>query len=349
MARRQGCRPGGVGRSRVDAYRRRLAPPEPRRGAGADGVGSGSRRFLRGADRHVERELAEGPHAPGGGVARAGQPRRPVPAGDQAVRRPVPGHGFPAPGLRVGPPRRGPVERRGHPVEGGHRRRGRRLRRRPGARSRRPHRVGHLRRRAGRVGLRAQRPRARRTTTTATSSTGWAGCATTSTPTTRPTSCSSSWATGTSPPTDVDVWSPAAFEGSTHVSAAGAGRRWPDVRDVGPGRHAPRALPRGRASTRYWDYRNGDFHKKRGMRIDYLLSSTALARAGPGRPDRPQRPQGRPSRPTTRRCWGCSTSPRMPPGPGAVRDGDQDGSGSRGPSTNESAAVPASRGCGRWS
>ena len=27
----------------------------------------------------------------------------------------------------------------------------------------------------------------------------------------------------------------------------------------------------------YWDYRNGDFHKRRGMRIDYLLSSTALA------------------------------------------------------------------------
>ena len=27
----------------------------------------------------------------------------------------------------------------------------------------------------------------------------------------------------------------------------------------------------------YWDYRGGDFHQKRGMRIDYLLSSRALA------------------------------------------------------------------------
>ena len=27
----------------------------------------------------------------------------------------------------------------------------------------------------------------------------------------------------------------------------------------------------------YWDYRNGDFHKKRGMRIDFVLASTSLA------------------------------------------------------------------------
>ena len=27
----------------------------------------------------------------------------------------------------------------------------------------------------------------------------------------------------------------------------------------------------------YWDYRAGDFHQRRGMRIDYLLSSRALA------------------------------------------------------------------------
>ena len=30
----------------------------------------------------------------------------------------------------------------------------------------------------------------------------------------------------------------------------------------------------------YWDYRNGDFHKRRGMRIDYLLASKALAALG---------------------------------------------------------------------
>ena len=27
----------------------------------------------------------------------------------------------------------------------------------------------------------------------------------------------------------------------------------------------------------YWDYRKGDFHQRRGMRIDYLLSTPALA------------------------------------------------------------------------
>jgi exodeoxyribonuclease-3 len=32
----------------------------------------------------------------------------------------------------------------------------------------------------------------------------------------------------------------------------------------------------------YWDYRNGDFHKRRGMRIDYLLSSTSLAERARG-------------------------------------------------------------------
>ena len=27
----------------------------------------------------------------------------------------------------------------------------------------------------------------------------------------------------------------------------------------------------------FWDYRNGDFHKRRGVRIDFLLSTPALA------------------------------------------------------------------------
>ena len=27
----------------------------------------------------------------------------------------------------------------------------------------------------------------------------------------------------------------------------------------------------------YWDYRNGDFHKKRGIRIDYLLCAASMA------------------------------------------------------------------------
>jgi exodeoxyribonuclease-3 len=76
-------------------------------------------------------------------------------------------------------------------------------------------------------------------------------------------------------PTDRDVWDPQAFIGSTHVSeperAALADleswglvdafrRRWPDDRLYS-----------------YWDYRAGDFHSHRGMRIDLLLLTETLA------------------------------------------------------------------------
>jgi exodeoxyribonuclease-3 len=76
-------------------------------------------------------------------------------------------------------------------------------------------------------------------------------------------------------PTDIDVWDPAKFEGMTHVSqperdALDHVKAWGLVdtfreRFPDPGLYS------------YWDYRNGDFHQKRGMRIDYLLSSPALA------------------------------------------------------------------------
>lgn len=76
-------------------------------------------------------------------------------------------------------------------------------------------------------------------------------------------------------PEDIDVWDPAAFEGSTHVSppereAVAALRSWGLV-DTFRRRYPEPGL------FSYWDYRNGDFHKRRGMRIDYLLSSEALA------------------------------------------------------------------------
>jgi exodeoxyribonuclease-3 len=75
-------------------------------------------------------------------------------------------------------------------------------------------------------------------------------------------------------PSDDDVWDPAEFVGSTHVS--------------GPERDALRALlglglidiqPRalkGRPFT-YWDYRAGMFHKGMGMRIDLVLLTADLA------------------------------------------------------------------------
>jgi exodeoxyribonuclease-3 len=77
-------------------------------------------------------------------------------------------------------------------------------------------------------------------------------------------------------PEDRDVWSPEAFTGSTHVTA--------------PERAAVRALmdwglvdafrtvyDQDRLFT-YWDYRRGDFHNHRGMRIDLVLVTEPLVR-----------------------------------------------------------------------
>lgn len=76
-------------------------------------------------------------------------------------------------------------------------------------------------------------------------------------------------------PDDIDVWDPAAFEGCTHVSeperrAIAALRDWGLVDTLRERYPEPGIYS-------YWDYRNGDFHKKRGIRIDYLLSTPALA------------------------------------------------------------------------
>jgi len=73
-------------------------------------------------------------------------------------------------------------------------------------------------------------------------------------------------------PADVDVYDPEAFEGETHVSApererlaALAERGLTDVfRHVHP--DASRVFS-------WWDYRRGDFHEGRGMRIDLVLAS----------------------------------------------------------------------------
>ena len=76
-------------------------------------------------------------------------------------------------------------------------------------------------------------------------------------------------------PDDRDVWDPKAFRGSTHVTE--------------PERAAVRALhewgledafrliyDQDRLYT-YWDYRAGDFHQHRGMRIDLALVSKKVA------------------------------------------------------------------------
>ena len=76
-------------------------------------------------------------------------------------------------------------------------------------------------------------------------------------------------------PEDRDVWSMAAFAGATHVSE--------------PEREALRSLEQWGLTDvfrrfndedkvySWWDYRGGDFHQGRGMRIDLIMATEALA------------------------------------------------------------------------
>lgn len=81
-------------------------------------------------------------------------------------------------------------------------------------------------------------------------------------------------------PDDRDVWSVAAFAGSTHVTpeeraALDHVKEWGLV-DVFRRRYDAAGL------YSYWDYRGGDFHQRRGMRIDFVLASEGLAGASRG-------------------------------------------------------------------
>lgn len=75
-------------------------------------------------------------------------------------------------------------------------------------------------------------------------------------------------------PGDDDVWDPAAFIGSTHVSVperdALAALLALGLHDVRP--RAFKGLP-----FTYWDYRAGMFHTGKGMRIDLVLLDASLA------------------------------------------------------------------------
>ena len=76
-------------------------------------------------------------------------------------------------------------------------------------------------------------------------------------------------------PTDADVWDPAVFVGSTHVTpaerAALAALRETGLTDVVP------RIAKGPHPYTYWDYRAGAFHKGMGMRIDLVYANAALA------------------------------------------------------------------------
>jgi len=78
-------------------------------------------------------------------------------------------------------------------------------------------------------------------------------------------------------PTDDDVWDPAAFAASTHVTpperAALEAIRATGLVDV-----VPRPLKYDKPFT-YWDYRAGMFHKNFGMRIDLVYATSAIAGA----------------------------------------------------------------------
>jgi exodeoxyribonuclease III len=76
-------------------------------------------------------------------------------------------------------------------------------------------------------------------------------------------------------PSDGDLWDPAAFVGMTHASAeereALEGVLAWGLEDVFAIEH-----PEGGIFS-WWDYRAGDFHQGRGMRIDLVLLSRGLA------------------------------------------------------------------------
>jgi exodeoxyribonuclease-3 len=76
-------------------------------------------------------------------------------------------------------------------------------------------------------------------------------------------------------PEDRDVWSPKAFEGDTHVTpperaAVAALEEWGLV-------DAFRSIYDQDRLFSYWDYRRGDFHEHRGMRIDLVLATRPVA------------------------------------------------------------------------
>jgi exodeoxyribonuclease-3 len=78
-------------------------------------------------------------------------------------------------------------------------------------------------------------------------------------------------------PTDDDVWDPAVFAQSTHVTPPERAAL-EALRDTGLVDVIPRPKKYDRPYT-YWDYRAGMFHKNMGMRIDLVYATPVLADA----------------------------------------------------------------------
>lgn len=75
--------------------------------------------------------------------------------------------------------------------------------------------------------------------------------------------------------TDLDVYDPEGFVGSTHVTDEER-ERFEAVIDAGLV-DCFRQLHPGATAYTWWDYRAGNFHKGLGLRIDYLLATPQLA------------------------------------------------------------------------
>ena len=78
-------------------------------------------------------------------------------------------------------------------------------------------------------------------------------------------------------PTDDDVWDPAFFEGSTHVTPAERAALT-TLQESGLTDVVPRPLKYAHPYT-YWDYRQLCFPKNRGMRIDLVYGNKPFAQA----------------------------------------------------------------------
>ena len=76
-------------------------------------------------------------------------------------------------------------------------------------------------------------------------------------------------------PADLDVYDPAAFVGSTHVTAKERARV-EALLAAGELVDAFRHLHPDEVGYTWWDYRQGHFHRKMGLRIDLVLVSQSL-------------------------------------------------------------------------
>jgi exodeoxyribonuclease-3 len=98
-------------------------------------------------------------------------------------------------------------------------------------------------------------------------------------------------------PTDLDVWDPAAFVGSTHVTPVER-RAHAALLEAGGLVDAYRQVhpDEGPEAHTWWDYRAGAYHKRQGLRIDnVLLSADLAARVTGAQVDRLYRKGAKPS------------------------------------------------------